>query len=185
MELECFGMLFFWQYKRKTIFVRRAAMGALNYSVDPEHHPISQLKQIMLEQQEELVKFCTLVEYLRGFLYGGIDASDLAKYEGKLSQFKELQQQRFQRIDALINKNILQIKKNQTDDKTILVFGKEVRKLEAGLRTLMLFTADVVDMLKQGSTLTNRSEERMSYFDIRSAAIDVEIRLLLQKMAFI
>ncbi|MER2109016.1 MAG: chemotaxis protein [Solibacillus sp.] len=160
-------------------------MGALNYSVDTEHHPISKLKQIMLEQQEELVNLCTIVEYLRGFLYGEIDASDTAKYEEKLSQFKELQQQRFQCIDGLINKNILQMKKNQTDDKTVLVFGKEIRKLEAGLRTLMLFTADAVDMLKQGSTLNNRSEERIRYFDIRSAAIDVENRLLLQKMTFI
>lgn len=157
-------------------------MGALNYSVNTDHHPISKLKQIMLEQQEELVKLCTLVEYLRGFLHIGIDMSDALKYEEKLERFKELQQQRFYTIDELINTNILQMKKQQTNDQTVLVFGKEVRKLEASLRTLFLFTSDIVGMLKQDSLMSNRGEERIRYVDIRSAALDVEIRLLLQKM---
>lgn len=160
-------------------------MEALNDSINMNHHPISKLKRVMLEQQEELVKLCTLVEYLRGFLHGGIDASDLAKYGQKLGQFKELQQQRFQCIDRLINENILQVKKKKTDDQTILVFGKEVRKLEAGLRTLFLFTSDIVEMLKQGRSANNRAEERIYYFTTRSAAIDVEIRLLVQRMTFI
>lgn len=160
-------------------------MGAPNYSMDTDHQPISNLKQILLEQQEELVKLCTLVEYLRGFLHIGIDASDILNYEEKLAHFKELQQQRFNRIDDLINTNILQMKKQQTSDQTVLIFGKEVRKLEASLRTLLLFTSDIVGMLKQDYVGNYRGEERIRYFDIRSAALDVELRLLLQKMAFI
>lgn len=160
-------------------------MKALNDSINMNHHPISKLKREMLEQQEELVKLCTLIEYVRGFLYGGIDASDLAKYEQKLGQFKELQQQRFQRIDRVINENILQAQKKETDDQTILIFGKEVRKLEAGLRTLFLFASDVVEMLEQGRSVNNRAEDRMHYFTTRSAAIDIEIRLLIQRTAFV
>lgn len=160
-------------------------MGAPNYLMNTDHQPISNLKQIMLEQQEELVQLCTLVEYLRGFLHIGIDVSDSLKYEEKLERFKELQQQRFNQIDDLINTNILQMKKQQTNDQTVLIFGKEVRKLEASLRTLLLFTSDIVGILKQNNLVNHRGEERIRYFDTRSAALDVEIRLLLQKMAFI
>lgn len=160
-------------------------MGAPSYSIDTDHQPISNLKRILLEQQEELVKLCTLVEYLRGFLHIGIDERDILKYDEKLERFKELQQQRFNRIDNLINTNILQMKKQQTSDQTVLIFGKEVRKLEASLRTLFLFTTDIVGILKQDNVVNHRGEERIRYFDTRSAALDVEIRLLLQKMAFI
>lgn len=160
-------------------------MGAPNYSMNTNHQPISNLKQIMLEQQEELVQLCTLVEYLRGFLHIGIDVSDSLKYEEKLERFKELQQQRFNRIDDLINTNILQMKKQQTNDQNVLIFGKEVRKLEASFRTLLLFTFDIVGIIKQNNVVNHRGEERIRYFDTRSAALDVEIRLLLQKMTFI
>lgn len=160
-------------------------MEAPNYSTDANSHPVSKLKRILIEQQEELTNLCTVVEYLRGFLHVGIDESDLMKYQEKLANFKNVQQERFHRIDELINENIYQMKKELTVDQTVLVYGKEVRKLEAGLRTLLLFTSDVIEMLKRESTVNNRSEERIRYFDTRSAAIDVEIRILLQKMTFL
>lgn len=160
-------------------------MEAPNYSTHANSHPVSKLKQVLIEQQEELVKLCTIVEYLRGFLRVGIDGQDLANYREKLTQFQMLQQERFHRIDGLINENIFQMKKEINTDQTVLLYGKEVRKLEAGLRTLQLFTIDIVEMLKENSELVDRSEERIRYFDTRSAAIDVETRILLQKMVFV
>lgn len=159
-------------------------MEAPNYSVD-SNQPISKLKRILIEQQDEMVALCTLVEYLRGFLQIGMDERDLKKYEEKLVQLLDRQNQRFQRIDALINNNILQMKKGITNDQSVLNFGKEIRKLEAGIRTLLLFTEDIFNMSRQPDTLFDRRKDRIGYFDTRSVALDLEIRLLLQKLAYV
>ncbi|MEG0261234.1 MAG: chemotaxis protein, partial [Lysinibacillus sp.] len=82
-----------------------------------------------------------------------------------------------------INENIRDIKREKTRDSNVLEYGKEVRKLESGLRTLILFTGDVVNMLRKNSTVINRVDDRIYYFDKRSAILEQEIYSLQQKMA--
>ena len=61
-------------------------------------------------------------------------------------------------------------------------FGKEVRKLEAGLRTLRLFVGDVIDMLSPNSSIMNRVDDRIAYFEKRSTTLLAEMHDLMEKM---
>ena len=144
---------------------------------------IQALHELLIDQQEDLQQLCTLVESLAKSKDGPLDSIDVQKYEGKVNIIIQNQEDRFNNIDALMNKNIIAVKKGKTTDKTALIFGKEVRKLEAGLRTLKLFVQDIIEMLDPKSDMINRVNERLYYFHKRSVTLEDEIKLLQGKLA--
>ena len=146
------------------------------------YRPIHQLREMVNAQQEDVKLLCTIVGNLRGYMNTALDNEDTTKYRAKIDALTERQNDRFEQIDGHIYANYKELKKEQTTDRTVLDYGKEARKLEAGLRTIKLFTSDAIDMLKPSSTSINRSEERIRYVETRSAALDLEMRTLHEKI---
>ncbi|MGN7478698.1 chemotaxis protein [Solibacillus silvestris] len=151
------------------------------------HHSeesIQKLQQMLLEQRENLTTLCTIVEYLKGFGQTGLDSKDVIKYNQKIQIMTDKQTSRYNKIDELINTNIIQMKKGKTTDNTALINGKEVRKIESGIRTLKLFASDAINMLDPQKNIENRSSERIRYFDKRSATLEAEIIALTKQLSF-
>lgn len=146
---------------------------------------IRNLRVILAQQLEDLTELSTIIGYLKGFKDAGIDQAERGKYTGKIARMEERQQSRFDRLDEMIFQNRRELKKEKTKDETIATYGKEVRKLEAGLRTLRLFTCDVVEMLAPDSTMPDRTDDRISYFEKRSAALEVEMKTLMERLSFL
>ena len=161
------------------------AIPNLNNEEPYENSKMHEIRTMVVEQLNDLTMLCTIAEYLNGFQQQGIDAADTRKYRSKITAIEDNQQKRFARIDEFINENIIAIKKQQTTSKVILNAGKEVRKLEAGIRTLKLFITDVVNMLEPNSTLQNRTHERLYYFNKRSASLEVEMKALQEKLSLL
>lgn len=145
---------------------------------------IGKLQQILLEQRENLTTLCTIVEYLKGYIQTGLDNKDVIKYNQKIQMMSDKQTVRYSKIDGLINDNILQMKKGKTTDNTVLIYGKEVRKIESAFRTLKLFASDAINMLDATKHIENRSVERIRYFDKRSATLEAEMIELTKQLSF-
>ena len=144
---------------------------------------IRNLSGILARQQEDLTELSTIIGYLKGFKEAGIDQDERGKYSGKIARMEERQQSRFDQLDEMIFQNRRELKKEKTKDETIAIYGKEIRKLEAGLRTLRLFTGDVVEMLAPASTMPDRTDDRIGYFEKRSAALEAEMKMLMEKLS--
>lgn len=153
------------------------------FSSNQNESPIQKMSKYSRMQQEDLTTLCTIVEYLKGNLQVGLDHQDVKKYTGKISMINAHQTKRYEEIDTLINENIFQMKKGKTQDNTVLLYGKEVRKLESGLRTLKLFVHDAIEMLSEDKTGENRSEERIRYFETRSPSLESEISTLSNQLS--
>ena len=143
---------------------------------------IRNLHVILARQLEDLTELSTIIGYLNGFKEVGIDQAEREKYTEKIERMQERQQSRFERLDEMIFENRREVRKGKTKDESIAACSKEVRKLEAGLRTLRLFTCDVVEMLAPESTVANRADDRIGYFEKRSAALEVEMKTLTERL---
>lgn len=146
---------------------------------------VQKLQQVLAEQRETLTKLCTIVEYLKGYIQVGLGSNDVIKYNQRIQMTTDKQVSRYNKIDDLINTNIFQMKKGKTTDNTALVYGKEIRKIESGIRTLRLFVCDAVSMLDLDQQLINRSEERLRYFDKRASALEVEMNIFSERLSVI
>lgn len=154
------------------------------FSSSSNDESIGKLQQMLLEQRENLMTLCTIVEYLKGDIQTGLDPKDVIKYNQKIQMMTDKQTIRYNKIDGLINENILLMKKGKTTDNTALVYGKEVRKIESAFRTLKLFASDAINMLDANKHIENRSVERIRYFDKRSATLEAEIINLTKQLSF-
>lgn len=141
------------------------------------------LHNVVIEQRDDLSLLCSIVEYLKSQKSIGLDHEDWKKYTEKLNSLKTRQTNRYEVIDKVINENLKDIKNRDTDQPVVVTYGKEIRKLESGLRTLMLFTSDVIEMLIVGSKVENRVDDRIYYFDNRSSMLETEMGTLQQQMA--
>ena len=128
---------------------------------------------------------CIMVEYLKGYLQTGLESQEVQKNHQKIKLMTDQQTNRYYKIDALINSNILQMKKGKTTDNTALIYGKEVRRIESGIRTLKLFAHDVISMLDQTNRVENRSVERIRYFEKRSILLEAEIITLTKQLSLL
>ncbi|MEK4626979.1 MAG: chemotaxis protein [Solibacillus sp.] len=146
---------------------------------------LGMLHQILLEQQEDLTMLCTIVEYLKGELQTGIDNQEVRKYNEKVTTVCTRQTKRYEEIDNRINTTIILNKKGRATDDKILIYGREVRKLESGLRTLRLFVSDAITMLDKNHLTENRSEERIRYFEKRSVSLQVEMITLNKQLSLL
>lgn len=157
-----------------------SALPSEDSTYNKEH--IRALRGSLSEQQEDLGQLRTIIDNIRSCKDVNLDHHDVEKYKAQLLQIEDYQQQRFNKIDEMIYHNRKEIKKEKTTDHTVATYGKEVRKLEAGLRTLRLFVGDVIDMLAPNSAVINRVDDRISYFDKRSTTLLAEMHELMEKM---
>ncbi|KOS67146.1 hypothetical protein AEA09_14950 [Lysinibacillus contaminans] len=141
------------------------------------------LQDILIGQRDDLSLLCSIVEYLKSHSSVRLDNNDTKRLTEKLNVLKSRQTNRYEVIDKIINENRKDIKSGETDSRMIVEYGKEIRKLESGLRTLILFTGDVIEMLKLGSTVEDRVDDRIYYFEKRSCALEIEMSALQSKMA--
>ena len=143
------------------------------------------LHDVSIGQRDDLSLLCSIVEYLKSHRSMGLDHNDTKRLTEKLNALKSRQTHRYEVIDRIINENRKDIKNGETDSRMIVEYGKDIRKLESGLRTLILFTGDVIEMLKLDSTVEDRVDDRIYYFDKRSSALEIELSTLQRKMATI
>ena len=157
-----------------------ATLASEDSTYNKEH--IRALREALSEQQEDLVQLRTIIDHIRSCKGVSLDHGDVEKYTAQLLQIEDYQHRRFNKIDEMIYHNRKEIKKAKTTDSTVATYGKEVRKLEAGLRTLRLFVGDVVDMLSPNSTVINRVDDRIAYFEKRSTTLTAEMQELMEKI---
>ena len=143
---------------------------------------IRALRGALNEQQVDLEELRTIIENIDSRKIDSLTQQDVEKYTAQLSKIENYQQLRFNKIDEMIYQNRKEIKKAKTTDSTVATYGKEVRKLEAGLRTLRLFAGDIIDMLAPNSTVINRVDDRVVYFQKRSKTLMNEMFELMEKM---
>lgn len=143
-----------------------------------QNEKMRSLQTVLCEQLEDITTLGTLAQYLSGFQEIGLDVRDSRTYLNKIETITLQQTKRFKSIDALINENILAVKKQKTTDQTILFYGKEIRKIESGIRTLKLFINDIINMLSPNSVENNRVNNRLDYFNNRAMSLEVEIKTL-------
>lgn len=158
---------------------------APQFSSNHNKEIVQKLQQVLAEQRETLTTLCTIVEYLKGYIQKQLESNDVIKYNQRIQRMTEKQVNRYDKIDDLINTNIFQMKKGKTTDNTALVYGREIRKIESGIRTLKLFVCDAINMKDSNQQLMDRSEERLRYFDIRSIALEVEMNILSTRLTAI
>ncbi|MFF5996620.1 hypothetical protein AAGS61_18080 [Lysinibacillus sp. KU-BSD001] len=149
------------------------------------HHieHISALRGILQEQQQDVAELRAMMKRFESYKDVGMDLIGAKKYTEKVVEIQDAQNNRFRKLDEIIFHNRKELKSGETAYSTLLTYGKEVRKLEAGLRTLRLFTQDVIDMLVQNSTVMNRADDRIAYFEKRVATLEVEIQQWIEKLA--
>ena len=143
---------------------------------------IRALRGALNEQQVDLEELRTIIENIDSRKIDSLTQQDVEKYTAQLLKIENYQQLRFNKIDEMIYHNRKEIKKAKTTDSTVATYGKEVRKLEAGLRTLRLFAGDIIDMLAPNSTVINRVDDRVVYFQKRSKTLMNEMFELMEKM---
>lgn len=155
------------------------------FSSNHNEKTISKLHEFLNGQQEDLTMLCTIIEYVKGGLQTSLENGELQKYRQTMEDIQSHQLSRYDEIDQLINKNVFQMKKGKTTDNTALVYGKEVRKLESGLRTLILFAGDAIDMIDSSKVTLDRGEARVRYFENRSTSLQTEIATLSKQLSLL
>lgn len=154
-------------------------MNTSNISMQADKNHVFQ--DTLIEQRNDLSLLCSIVEYLKSQKSVRLDNEDVKQLTEKMHTLKLRQTNRYEVMDQVINENLKEIKNGHSDRHVVVAHGKEIRKLESGLRTLMLFTNDVIEMLTLGSTIEDRVDDRIYYFDKRSSSLEAEMIALQQK----
>ena len=155
-------------------------MAAPNYSNNDynEKTDFSPLVTIINEQHSALIS----LQEVQVQLQSTLSEVAYASLSSQLNVYEQKQSDRFIQIDALINDNILRVKKGKTTDNRIFLFGKELRKIEASIRTIKLFLLDVISMLSPTSTDKSRVDDRMQYANQRLHMTKKELEDLEQQI---
>lgn len=141
------------------------------------------IRQAQKEQLEDLRVLCTYAQYCISVQTVGIDQDEGAAFKENLSRITTRQEQRYKNIDATITQNFKAVRKDETADDVFVVYGKKIRQLESGLRTLRLFLTDVVEILAVKSGEFTRVADRLQYFENRSMEVETEMLLLQEETA--
>lgn len=140
------------------------------------------LQEALGGQRDDISLLCSIIEYLKSHKNIGLDSHDTKKFTEKIQTLKLRQTNRYELIDMSIRENVMDIKNGKTDSRLFIEYAKEIRKLESGLRTLILFTCDVIKMMTIGSTIEDRIDDRIYYFDKRSCTLEIEMRTMQSKV---
>ena len=138
----------------------------------------NQLIEILPNQLHDLRLLNDIADVLTKQQRHSISVQALQEYYDQISLVTEKQQQRFEAIDHLMNERYLVLKKEIALNDRFIELCKEVRKTEAGIRTVKLFLYDVINMYNPELHLVNRINDRIQYFYKRSKELEKEIALL-------
>ena len=141
------------------------------------------IRQAQKDQLEDLRVLCTYAEYCIGIQAVGLDQDEAAAFKENLSQITVRQERRYKSIDTTVAQNFKVVRKDETADDSFVVYGKKIRMLEGGLRTLRLFLTDVVDVLAVKTGEKTRVSDRLGYFEKRSMELEAEMLLLQEETA--
>lgn len=141
------------------------------------------IRQVQKDQLEDLQVLCTYAQYCIGVQSVGIDKDEAAAFKENLNQITVRQEKRYKSIDTTVAQNFKAFRKEETTDDLFVVYGKKIRMLESGLRTLRLFLTDVVDVLTVKSGEQTRVSDRLGYFEKRSMELEAEMLLLQEETA--
>jgi len=153
-----------------------------NYSKSQYNEVVNQLREIVPNQLQDLRLLNDIAYIVIKEQHLSISVQSLTEYENQLRYVSEKQQHRFEAIDHIINEYILAVKKGIALFDQIVIFSKEARKIEAGIRTVNLFLGDVINMLNPELHLVNRIDDRIEYFYKRSKELESEIAILQEKI---
>lgn len=157
---------------------KMAELNDLNTSNSQFQEQLNQLRELLTKQLHDLHGLVDIADGIQNKQPLSKDAKSLKAYDEQIRHVKNQQQERFEVIDLLISKHVLAVKNGKASDENILVLGKEVRKTEAGIRTVKLFLCDVVNMLNPQLSLADRIDDRILYVFNRSTELKNEIALL-------
>ena len=155
-----------------------AELNDLNTSVSQFHEPLNRLHELLPKQLQDLGVLNNIADDIKKQQPLSKDKETLKVYEEQIRHVKKQQQERFETIDHLMNEHVLAVRKGKVSDEKILVLAKEVRKTEAGIRTVKLFLCDVINMLNPQLSLVDRIDDRIFYVNRRSTELINEIALL-------
>ena len=138
----------------------------------------NQLIEILPNQLHDLRLLHDIADVLIKQQHHSISVQAFQEYYDQISLVSERQQLRFEVISRLMNEQYLALKKAIASDDRFIVLCKEVRKTEAGIRTVRLFLHDVINMYNPELHLVNRINDRIQYFYKRSKELEKEIAML-------
>ena len=138
----------------------------------------NQLREILPNQLHDLRLLNDIADVLTKHQHHSIAVQALEEYYDQITLITEKQQQRFKVIDRLMSERYLALKKEIASNDRFVVICKEVRKTEAGIRTVKLFLFDVINMYNPELHLVNRINDRIQYFYKRSKELEKEIAML-------
>lgn len=141
-----------------------------------------QLRELLLNQLHDLRRITDIADAITKEQKLSERVDSLKAYDEQISRVSKQQQERFGAIDRHLNEHVLAVKKEKGSNEQAIVLGKEVRKTEAGIRTVKSFLCDVMDMLNPDLNLINRIDDRIQYFNKRSTELENEIAILLAKL---
>lgn len=153
-----------------------------NHLTSQFNETLNQLREILPNQLHDLRLLNDIADVIIKEQQLSISIQSLKEYENQLHYVTEKQQQRFGVIDSVINEQILAAKKGKVLNEQIIELSKEVRKTEAGIRTVKLFLYDVIKMLNPELFLVNRIDDRIQYFYKRLKELENEIAILQSKV---
>ena len=165
------------------LFATASTLSSENATYSQEHFRV--LRGILNEQQVDLEALRTIIEHIDSSNSAILMQQEEENYTAQLLHIEDDQKERFKKIDEMIYQNRKEIKKGKITDHKIERYGKEVRKLEAGLRTLRLFAGDVIAMQSPKSVVINRADDRIAYFKKRSTALMAEIHELMENIVLL
>ena len=153
-----------------------------NYSNLQFNEMLNQLREILPNQLQDLRLLNDIADVVIKEQHLSISVQSLKEYEDQIHYVSEKQQYRFEAIDHIINEYILAVKKGIALVEQTVIFSKEARKIEVGIRTVNLFLGDVINMLNPELLLVNRIDDRIEYFYKRSKELESEIAILQAKI---
>ena len=153
-----------------------------NYSNLQFNEMLNQLREILPNQLQDLRLLNDIADVVIKEQHLSISVVSLKEFEDQIHYVSEKQQYRFEAIDHIINEYILAVKKGIALVEQTVIFSKEARKIEAGIRTVNLFLGDVINMLNPELLLVNRIDNRIEYFYKRSKELESEIAILQAKI---
>ena len=153
-----------------------------NHLTSQYNETLNQIREIFPNQLHDIRLLNDIADVIIKEQHFSISIQFLKEYENQLRYVTEKQQQRFDAIDSIINEQILAVKKGKFLNEQIIVLSKEVRKTEAGIRTVKLFLYDVIKMLYPELYLVNRIDDCIQYFYKRLKQLENEIAILQSKV---
>lgn len=128
---------------------------------NPHDHGVrlNRLLAIADEQHLALNALQKIINRIRIHLAG----ASITSLYSEINHFTKYQNDRFHRIDELINENIMSIKKGKINNNRVFYYGKEIRKIEANIQKVKLMICAVINMILPKMDVTQIMLEHLQF----------------------